>query len=117
MSHRVEKWIGYDEAKSLPESTGGLGGWFGFRDQGQRWSDYIDTVVDPTYLEALRTEIIARNLREGGFWHQQDAHGVPVFEDGTVGLFSMRAWGDLLAAIWSTEDDHDYCYVDFAWDT
>lgn len=41
--------------------------------------------------------------------------GCPVFSDGTVSRMSFRAWGDFMAAVWSEEEDKDYCYVDFAW--
>ena len=38
----------------------------------------------------------------------------PVFDDGTVGSFSFRAWGDLMAAIWNTEENtNKYSYMDF----
>jgi hypothetical protein len=38
----------------------------------------------------------------------------PVFDDGTVGGFSFRAWGDLLAAVWNTaEGTTKYSYMSF----
>ena len=45
--------------------------------------------------------------------HQNDDHGVPKSDDDTVGLFSFRSWGDLMAAIWSEEEDKDYDYLNF----
>lgn len=59
----------------------------------------------------LREQIIKLQIRSGGDWHQ--AEGTPLFEDGTIGSFSYRAWGDLLAATWSEEDQVGYSYMDF----
>lgn len=127
---KVVEWIGYDEIGDREEAVGGLGGFFnagviftkekGYDDtekQGQRWIDYVDLWKEENrvYLEALREEILEKQIKKGGFWHQHGGEGVPVFEDGKVAAFSMRAWGDLLAAIWSEAEDKDYCYADFAW--
>lgn len=111
----VVRWCSWDEASALERSIGGLGGWFGFRKTGQRWGDYLDAwgASRHPYLEALYAEIVAQHLRTNGEWHQTDEKGVPVFSDGTAGLFSWRAWGDLQAAIWSTEEGVDYAYADF----
>ena len=56
-------------------------------------------------------------LRRGGDWHQDAKDGVPVFDDGAVGRFTWRAWGHLLAAIWSAEDRCTYTYMDFYMDS
>lgn len=91
-------------------SVGGLGGWV----SGHKWSDYLER-QDPRihhYFEAIRASVIERNLRESGYWHQRG--GEPIFSDGTYGAFSFRGWGDLLAAIWNTEEGTDaYSYMDF----
>lgn len=109
MSVTIEKWISYEESEGKPECLGGLGGFFDF---GMRWKDYCED--DPgEHLTALHNEIIRLGIREGGNWHQEDPHGVPLFSDGTVATYSYRGWGDLLAAIWSQHDDLDYCYMDF----
>jgi len=95
-----------------------IGGWGGDIQTGDRWKDYIAD-VNERYLahhEALRSAIIARGLRRGGDWHQNSPDGVPVFDDGAVGTFSFRAWGDLLAAIWAGVDRRDYSYMDFYMD-
>ena len=55
-------------------------------------------------------------LKQGGDWHQNDPKGVPVFNDGTVAMFSFRAWGDLMAALWAEHEDCDYSYMDFYMD-
>lgn len=115
MTLSVERWIGYDEAEALPEAPlGGFGGWFG-RDAPHRWADYLarsgETIAP--YAEALRAEVLRLGLKKGGDWHQEDAQGVPLFSDGTVALFSYRAWGDFMAAVWSEAENRDYQYMDF----
>ena len=108
----VVKWMSYEDAKELEESIGGLGGFF---QHGMRWKDYLAIWDDETipYAEALKEVVVGESIKEGGDWHQWSDEGVPVFEDGTVAVFSYRAWGDLLAAIWSEEEDKDYSYMDF----
>jgi hypothetical protein len=121
---KVEKWVSWEEATSLRDSGaadwGSFGGWF---THGLRWKDFLpqfdlggseeEEREAREHYEALRTEILRRRLRVGGDWHQESEQGVPVFSDGGVATFTMRAWGDLLAAVWSTEDDKDYSYMDF----
>lgn len=112
-------WIKFDE-KNLAEDSGlrDIGGMGGFIQHGHRWADYLARhwiSVHP-YLEAIRTAVLDRGLRESGFWHQEDKNGAPCFEDGTIFHGSMRSWGDLMAAIWATEENVDYWYGDFAWD-
>jgi hypothetical protein len=117
----VVRWVSYVEAEDMKEcGVGGLGGWFGGRGKDRhphRWKDYLD-VWEPEvhpYCEALRVEIVRRDIKEGGFWHQGDTECVPVFDDGTVATFSFRAWGDLLAAVWSEADNEDHSYCEFVW--
>ena len=38
---------------------------------------------------------------------------VPLWSNGKVDTYSWRAWGDLMAAVWSSEDNKDYSYMDF----
>jgi hypothetical protein len=113
---RVERWVSYPEAEVMSAGLGGMGGFFGW-EREMRWQDYLDafsfTDKQLERLEALRAEIVRRGLKEGGDWHQYSDCGVPVFSDGTVGDYSFRAWGDLLAAIWSEEEDKHYTYMDF----
>lgn len=108
----VERWISYAESDGMPESAGGIGGFFS---PGMRWDDYA-AECPGQYYEALRDAVIARKLKRGGDWHQQADDGVPVFSDGTIATFSYRAWGDLLAATWSTHENKDYEYFDFYMD-
>jgi len=109
---KVEKWCSDKEAEGMKMSVGGLGGWFG---NGHRWEDFIDIWHDEVkpYLEAIRTSVLENSYKFSGNYHQNGPNGVPVFEDGTMGSFSFRAWGDLMAAIWSTEENKDYHYMDF----
>lgn len=116
---KVIKWISYDDAMELINMNllkdnyiGGLGGWF---QKGYRWKDYKNTFKKfaHPYQEALREAIIDRNLKYCGNDHQELDYGVPVFSDFTVATYSYRAWGDLMAAVWSTQENKDYSYIDF----
>jgi len=114
---KVTNWISYSEAENFKNNNvGGLGGFFNFQQKGMRWKDYIDifTEDDKFYVEALRQEILDKNLRFCGNDHQaDDFDGTPLFKDNTVATYSYRAWGDLMAAIWSEKEDKDYCYMNF----
>lgn len=113
------RFITYSEAEKLPEhpTIGGLGGFFQL---GMRWTDYLEQCAPPIDsegaldLEILRKTIIKQHIKCTGREHQSDIEPyVPLFEDGTVATFSYRAWGDLMAAVWSSEEEKDYCYMDF----
>ena len=112
---KVKEWIRYSEAEQYEKSIGGWGGWFNFEETGMRWKDFIDDIVPEKrqYYEAIRESAVANGLRLKGSDHQYSEHGVPLFDDDTVGLFTYRAWGDLMAAIWSEKEDKDYSYMDF----
>jgi len=109
---KVVEWIADSNVGERECSVGWLGGWF---KDGMRWDNYIALIVSELreYLEAIRVSVIENKIRYSGETHQHGGTGVPVFDDGTVGQFSYRAWGDLMAAIWSTEENHDYGYMDF----
>lgn len=106
---KVVDWISLEDGGTTI-SLGGLGGFF---ENGMRWDNYIEIVKDSPHLTALREEIIRKGLKENGGWHQYNEAGVPLFSDGSIASYSMRGWGDLLAAIWSTEESTDYNYMDF----
>lgn len=120
----LEKWIDYGDAPTDDaHCLSWLGGWFNFNpseeDQskytGKRWKDYLDTFqveVHP-YLEAVRVAIVANGRRFNGDAHQHQPGCVPLFSDGKVLCLSFRAWGDLMAAVWSEHEDKDYTYMDF----
>lgn len=111
----VVDWIGYDDAEQYEDAIGGMGGWV----EGTGWDKYIEGVKDEfkPYYEAVRESVIEHGIRRGGFWHQYDGDGVPLFSDNKVATFSMRAWGDLIASIWNSEENAEYSYADFAWYT
>lgn len=95
-----------------PNDVGGLGGFF---QRGMRWKDYLEHgTVPESYAEALRASILERELRTPGEWHDcSEDPTIPVFSDGKIATFSWRAWGDLMAAVWSEAEDKDRCYMDF----
>lgn len=109
---KVVDWIAYADCENYTDSVGGLGGFF---KDGMRWKDFIGSYTDKAkpYYEAIRQDVIKKGIRITGERHQYSDNGVPLFEDNTVGTFSYRAWGDLMAAIWSEHEDKDYCYMDF----
>ncbi len=111
----VTEWISLDEADAYRISVGGLGGFFNFETKGMRWKDFIDRfhVDHRMYYEAIRVSVLENRYRFTGGEHQHGPGGVPLFDDDSVGSFSYRGWGDLMAAIWSEEEDVDYSYVDF----
>ena len=113
---KIKKWISYDEASKYNEAPcSGWGGWFNWESKGMRWQDYIE-IWKPhvvPYIEAIREDVIRKNLRLTGADHQNHSEGVPLFDDDTVGCFSYRGWGDLMAAVWSEKENKDYCYLDF----
>ena len=62
-------------------------------------------------------DCIRRNgFKFGGSYHQYGDFGMPMFEDGTVYLCSMRHWGSIMAEAWNVEDKRGYGYVMFAWE-
>ena len=112
----VIEWIADEDSDGFEEAQcGGLGGWFGFKKSGQRWKDYIEIwkPVAVPYLEAIRKSVVKNKLKLTGEEHQRSGCGVPLFNDNTVASFSYRGWGDLMAAIWSEEENKDYSYMDF----
>lgn len=107
----VERWISWEDAEGMKESFGGMGGFFS---NGMRWADYLAAFKPEAhgYAEALRLAIIKDGIKATGAEHQSEEL-VPVFSDGTCATFSYRSWGDLMAAVWSDEDDTDYNYMHF----
>lgn len=110
----VIKFITYNESENYPENPiGGLGGFF---KDGMRWNDYKFQFHQEHHetLENLRQSIIDNEIRCTGEQHQySDYESCPVFEDETCATYSYRAWGDLMAAVWSTHENRDYNYMDF----
>lgn len=111
----VAEWVDLSDVPDNDELVWGwTGGWFNFKTYGLRWNDYLSHFqpeVHP-YLEAIREEVVKNNYKFTGEEHQNNS-GVPKFSNGKYLCLSWRAWGDLMAAIWSEEEDKDYNYMDF----
>jgi len=108
---QVVDWVEYNlDVDIRKRSVGGPGGYFC---NGMRWKDFLgaEEYDGRKYYKALREAILKNKYEFGGEKHQRDM--APLFNDGTVGFFSYRAWGDLMAAIWSEKNNTDYCYMDF----
>lgn len=114
MGKQIEVWQWTNSEACEKEGRDDVGCMGGFFQDGMRWKDYLEHGGLPDeYAEAMRRAVIAGNIREDGGWHQMSDKGIPLFTDGKCALLSMRAWGDLLAAIWSEHDGRDYHYMDF----
>lgn len=121
----VVDWINYNfESESFDISVSGSGGWFNFdvfalegeqNSFGHRWQDLLDIYDEEyyPYLEAIRESVLENTLKLNGSQHENSDHGVPLFNDNTICILSWRAWGDLMAAIWSEFDNKDYTYMEF----
>ena len=114
---KIIKWIDEDTAYNNEydnyDSIGTLGGFF---KNGMRWKDYIKNVNKDihSYVELMRKDIVKNKLRYTGQQvNYSHVDGVPVFSDKKLGFFSWRAWGDLMAATWSEEENKDYNYMNF----
>ena len=100
---KVIKWIAYNSGNE-ENALGGMGGWFNGhmihkKDENIKnhtWNDYISNLPEEAipYAEALKKDIIEKNIRIKADEHQY-----------TISEFSYRAWGDLMAAIYSTEEE------------
>jgi hypothetical protein len=118
MQQLLVTWQSYD---SLDTHEGGvnlddLGGSYSF-EKGMRWPDYVAGYAAEwqPYMEAIRHSIIKRAVWAGGDWHQYSANGVPVV-GGHFMSCTFRSWGDLVAAVWSSELNRDFSYIDFYMD-
>lgn len=105
----IVSWHGEEDIPSLDDPKvwsccGGI-----WRDDPP-WELYIGEWSEAArpHLECLKAHIVENGIRNGGFWHQ--AEGIPQFSDGVYLFLSMRAWGDLMAAIWGGH----YCH--YAWE-
>ena len=65
---------------------------------------------NPAYEQELTRVIREQKIMVSGAQHQQSF--IPEFEDGTHLLYSWRAWGGLMADIWSAPGEV-YDYMDF----
>ena len=90
--------------------------WFGgYFVPPMRWEDYLDNTGDSQkpYVEAVRKSVVENKIFLCGDEHQNNHDSIPEFNDGKFLALSMRAWGDLMAAIWAEERDRDYHYLEF----
>lgn len=111
----VVEWVSDEVVEDKDHVLSWLGGWFNLPESGHRWKDYLENFKDEVhpYLEAVRKEILERGLCVTGKDHSSSEDGVPKFSDGKYLCLSWRAWGDLMAAIYSEKEDRDYSYMDF----
>jgi predicted esterase YcpF (UPF0227 family) len=123
MEITVIDWIRYGSDKE-DAPVGGMGGWFNAHlmekfdvEKGEMkenpnlkpphtWEDYVGAHNKEShpYLEALKLEIVSNNIQATGDQHQNQGM-TPLFSDNTVGEFSYRSWGDLMAAIYTTQEE------------
>jgi hypothetical protein len=99
-------WLNNVEAKEYKQNiiTGG------FFDIGMRWNDYLKRCnIQKDKAEFLRSYIFKNDIKQ---INRGDTVS-PLFEDNIVLSFTDRAWADLLAAVWSSEDTMDYNYILF----
>jgi hypothetical protein len=111
---KIKKFITYSEAEKYNENE--LSGWGGYFKKGMRWEDYLNRFTEKgkPFAELLRKAIIKNKIKCTGAEHQHSSiKSVALWDDDTVSVFSYRGWGDLMAAIWSTEENKDYRYMDF----
>lgn len=64
-------------------------------------------------VQLIGEEVIKYGYCFSGQEHQNASTGVPVFSDGTCLRASMRAWGQIMAAIYSVLDGVELSYMDF----
>lgn len=109
----IVEWVGEE---TIPDEGFGddalVRGWCGGVAGGYAsWEAYLSDCpeADHPRLEVLRDHLVATDMRNGGLWHQRE--GIPKFSDGSVLFLSMRAWGDLMSAIWGGGD-----YCSYAWE-
>lgn len=80
-------------------------------------SDYPTPKVDSEklrkYLDLIYAEIIKNGYVFSGEEHQYSSTGVPVFSDGTCFRASMRAWGSIMANVYSDPKGEKMTYMDF----
>ena len=83
--------------------------------------EYPSRNVDGPEIKELVQLIGDESVKHGyafsGQDHQNALTGVPVFSDGTCLRASMRAWGQIMSAIYSAVDGMQLSYMDFYMDS
>lgn len=64
-------------------------------------------------MQLIGDEVVKHGYCFSGQDHQNELTGVPVFSDGTCLRASMRAWGYIMAAIYSEIEGIELSYMDF----
>lgn len=109
----IIKFIRRDEVGEREDNgLGGLGGWFGEEHSWQDYEEQYNEVGRPLIIE-LRDKLISHGISCTGQQMQEYAKCIPVWEDGTVTLYSWRGWGDLMAAVANFQDGQPHCYMEF----
>jgi hypothetical protein len=54
--------------------------------------------VDDTRHQLVVEYVTKHQIKAAGDTHQEDF--IPLFNDGSVALYTMRAWGSLMSEIW-----------------
>lgn len=73
--------------------------------------DVRELNVTDQHIDFFKNHLIENKIKIGGDEHQSGY--IPVFDDGAILLYSYRAWGALMAEIWSEIDGREYNYMDF----
>lgn len=89
------------------------------------WTDFecdypsknIDGPETRQIVQLIGDEVVKHGYCFSGQDHQNASTGVPVFSDGTCLRASMRAWGQIMAAIYSSIDGVKLSYMDFYMDS
>ena len=68
-------------------------------------------------VQLIGNECVKNGYCFSGQDHQNAETGVPVFSDGTCLRASMRAWGQIMAAIYSAVEGIELSYMDFYMDS
>ena len=68
-------------------------------------------------VQLFGDEVVKYGYSFSGQEHQNALTGVPVFSDGTCLRASMRAWGQIMAAIYSSVEGVNLSYMDFYMDS
>ncbi len=67
-------------------------------------------------VQLIGDEVVKHGYSISGKDHQNSSTGVPVFSDGTCLRASMRAWGQIMSAIYSSIEGINLSYMDFYMD-
>src|SRR5882672_12317810 len=107
MNNEFKQWTSNREIRDIISG--------GFFERGMRWKDYIDDYLeeDREMFESLRQEIVKNHIKITGEVMQYRGCYIAEFNNGTLISFTWRAWGDLMAAVWSEHENKDYSYMSF----